>query len=91
MGSAESVKEIQERNASFQSRKMGDGGKIHYFLYAAFRKNSCAGLTTSVNIRMIAKDREGMGGNGSCRHMNDARQQFSGHTIKVWKHEQKSL
>ena len=58
VGRAESVKEMQERNAPLDGRKVSDAREIHHFLDAARAKKRKAGLPAVHDVGMIAEDRK---------------------------------
>ena len=91
MGGAEAVKEVQKRDSSLQSRQMGCGRQVHNFLHAALGENGHAGLSAGIDVGMVAEDGQGMGGDGSGGHMDDAGQQLPRHAVETRQHEQQSL
>ena len=50
VGCTESVKEVDERKFSFQSRAVSDRCQVHDLLNAGLTEHSCSGLTTGVNV-----------------------------------------
>ena len=91
MRRAESIKEINERNAAFNSDKMRYGRKIHNFLNACFRQHCAACLPRSHNILMIAKNIQGVRSQSTGADMEHARKQFAGHLVKIRNHQQEAL
>ncbi len=55
MGCAETIKEMTERKAGFDSRKMGYQGQIHAFLNGSGRKKAKTCGTTGHYVLMVAK------------------------------------
>ena len=91
VGGAETVKKMQERKFSFNSRQMGDRSKIHRLLYTAACQDSRPGLPTGINVRMIAEDGQGMSGDRPCRHMEHPGQQLPRHFIQIRNHKEQPL
>ncbi len=91
MGGAEPVEEIQERDPSFDGRQMGHRGQVHDLLHAAFREKSHACLAAGIDVGMVSEDGQGVGGNGSGGHMDDAGEQFARHAVQIGQHQQQPL
>ncbi len=91
MGGAEAVEEVQEGNPPLQGCQMGHRGQVHDLLDAALRENGHAGLAAGIDVRMVAEDGQGMGGDGPGGHMDHARQQLPRHAVEIGQHEQKPL
>ncbi len=70
---------------------MRNGRQVHDFLYAAAGEHGGSGLPAGIDVGMVAEDGKGMGGNGPCRHMEHAGQQFPGNFIQVRYHKEQSL
>ena len=87
----EAVKEMNERNAAFYCRKVGNRGKIHNLLRVAGAKHGKTGLAAGIDIRMIAENAKRMGSKGSCGNIYNGRKQFTRHFIHVRNHKKKSL
>ena len=56
MRSAETVEEVDESNFTFQSGKVSNRSKIHYFLRIAFCKHGNTSLAAGINIGMITEN-----------------------------------
>ena len=54
--SAETVKEVHERNARTQSRSLGDRGHVMSFLYRVGSQHGKTGLTAAHNVGMVTED-----------------------------------
>ena len=88
---AETVEEVYKRHACADGAEMSHTGQIHHFLHTAFGQHGKACLAHCHNVLMVAEDAESMAGNGTCRYMKDARQQFAGYLVHVGYHEQQTL
>ena len=60
MGCAETVEEVNEGNTGFQSRKMRNGRKIHYFLHRTGAEHTKTCLAAGHHVLMITKNTERM-------------------------------
>ena len=88
---AESVEEVQERNARADRHQMGDAGQVHHFLYAARRQHGETGLAGGHHVLMVAEDRQRLRGQCAGRNVEHARQQLAGYLVHVRNHQQQSL
>ena len=91
MRGPEAVEEMDERNAALDGREVCDGAEVHRFLHARRAEEREPGLPTCVDVRVVAEDRERMGGQGSCRHVDDAGEQLARDLIHVRDHQQQAL
>ena len=60
MRSTETVKEIDKRHSTLDSREVSDTGKVHNLLYGALCEHCEACLTASHNILMVTENTESM-------------------------------
>jgi len=58
VGSTETVKEVNKRNTTFDSRQMSHCRQIHNFLYSAFSKQRKTCLACSHNVLVVAENRQ---------------------------------
>ena len=59
---AETIKEMQNRQAANQGRSMGNQGKVHRFLHRAGAEHGKTGLAHRHHITVITKNRQGLTG-----------------------------
>jgi hypothetical protein len=62
---AETIKEMNKRHAAFERGDMRNQRKVLGFLNAAGAQHGAAGLAHGHHVRVIAKDGERVGGNGT--------------------------
>ena len=91
MRGAESVKKMQKRNPRSQRGRVRDTGQVVGFLNARRGKQREAGLTHRHDIRVIAKNREGMGRQRAGRHVHAEWHQLPGQLIHDGDHQQEPL
>ena len=91
MRSAETVEEVQERHLALDSREVCDGREVHDLLDVALGEHGETGLAACHNVGVIAEDVERMAGNGTGRHMEDARKLLGSNLVHVGNHEQQAL
>ena len=91
MRGAEAVKEIEEGNSALDGGQMRDGAEVHDLLRIGFREHRKAGLTTCVNVGMVAEDVQRVGRDAACGNMDDAGKQLACDFVHIRDHEQKSL
>ena len=91
MGSTESVKEIDERKASFDCRTVCNRGQVHNFLNTGFAEHCSSGLTTGIHIGVIAEDRQSMACKRTCRYVEHARKSLTSNLVQVRDHQKKTL
>jgi len=77
MRSAETIEEMQKRNARLECSSMSNESEIHNLLDIVGSKKSPAGLTGSHHILMISKDRECMRGNSTRGNVEYSRYCFA--------------
>ena len=71
MRGAEPIKEMNKRNPAFECGDMRNEGKVLSFLNAAGAQHGATGLPHGHDVGMIAKNRERVGGNGTCSNMQN--------------------
>ena len=91
MAGAESVKEVQKRNAGLDGGQMRHAGQIHNLLHAARIEDGKAGLTAVHYIGMIAKNGEGVGADGTGCNMQHTGQTLAGNTVHRGDHQHEAL
>ena len=91
VGSTETVKEVQERNAALDGNQMSNSSQIHNFLYGRLAQHSHAGLACSHNILMIAKNVQGAGCQSTSTYMEYTWKQLTGYLVHVRNHQQHTL
>ena len=88
MRSSETIKEMEERYRTFDRRQVSDTRQIHRFLNGMRCQHAGAGLTACINITVIPENAQRAGCQGTGSNMNNAWQQFTGHLIDIWNHQQ---
>ena len=91
MRSAETVKEVDERNSALDCRKVSNCAEIHNLLRVGFGKHCKTCLTAGVNVRMIAEDVKSVGSNATGRNVENRGKKFTGNLIHIRDHEKKTL
>ena len=91
MGSTETVKEMNERNATFQSGQMSHQAQIHGLLHAVGSQHSKTGLTSSHYVLMIAENIQRVSCQRTRANMENGRQQFAGNFIHIRDHQEQAL
>ncbi|MNE03085.1 hypothetical protein D3C80_955750 [compost metagenome] len=66
VGSTETVKEMNKGHAAFERRYVRNQRKVLRFLHVTGAKHRATRLTDGHHIRVIAKNRQGMGRHGTC-------------------------
>ena len=89
--SAEAVEEVDKRNAALNGGKMSNCREIHDFLRVGFGKHSIAGLTTCIDVGMVAEDVKSVRSDAASRNMDNVRKQFAGDLVHVRDHQKKTL
>ncbi|OPY77541.1 MAG: hypothetical protein A4E70_02570 [Syntrophus sp. PtaU1.Bin005] len=90
-GGPEPVKAMDEWEAGLDARQMGDQPQVHDLLGGSRGEEGKSRLTDRIDVRVVPENAEGLAGDGSGRHMEDRRQQFTGDLVHVRLHEQKAL
>ena len=91
VGGAEAVEEVDEGDAALDGGQVRHGAQVHDLLRVALGEHREAGLAAGVDVGVVAEDVQRVGGDGTGRNMEDARQQFAGELIHVGDHEQQAL
>ena len=86
VGGTEAVKEVQERNATFNRSQVSNASQVHNFLYTAFCQKGKAGLTSCHNVLVVTKDGQGAGCQCASRYMEYCGQKFASHFIHIGNH-----
>jgi len=85
---AEAVEEVHEGQAGFQAGGLGDKRRVHRFLRVVGGDHPPARRTGGHDIRVVAEDRQRLGGDSSCSDVEDRRRQFAGNLEHVGDHQQ---
>ena len=88
---AEAVEEVEERHLALDSREVSNGGEVHDLLDVGLGEHGEAGLAACHNVGVITEDVERVGGHGTSRNVEDARQALARDLVHVRDHEQKTL
>ncbi|MPM88411.1 hypothetical protein SDC9_135515 [bioreactor metagenome] len=91
MGGAETVEEVQERNAALNGGEVRDRAEIHRFLGVCGREHGETGLAAGHNVGVIAEDRECVGRERARGDVEDAGQQFARDLVHIRDHQQQAL
>ena len=91
VGCSESVKEVQERNSSFDCSQVSYRSEVHNFLNIALSEHCKTSLTASIYVGVVAEDVQCMSGNSTCRNMEYCWKQLAGDLVHVRDHQKKSL
>ncbi len=91
VGGAETVEEVEERDAALNGGQMRHGAEVHDFLDVAFGQHGEAGLTAGHNVAVITEDVQGVAGDGTGGNVEHARQQLAGDLVHIGDHQQQAL
>ena len=91
VGGTETVKEVDEGNAALDGRQVCHGGQVHNFLGVGLAQHGETGLTGGVNVAVVTEDVQGLGGDGTGRHVKDAGQLLGCDLVHVGDHQQQTL
>ena len=91
MRSAETIEEVHERHASFDRSEVSHTGQVHHFLHRTFGQHGKTSLTSRHHVLVVTEDRECVRGNGTCRNVEHAREEFTRNLIHVGDHQEKTL
>ena len=91
MRCTETVKEVDERNFSFDSCKMSYRCKVHNLLYRRLAKHCATCLTACHNVRMISENGKCVRSKCTGRYVDNARKLLSCDLVKVRDHQKKTL
>ncbi|MNP38372.1 hypothetical protein D3C76_1318800 [compost metagenome] len=82
---------MDKRHPAFQRRHVGDQGKILCLLHAAGAEQGAAGLAHGHHVRVIAKNRQGVGGDGARRDVQHEGGKLTRQLIQRRDHQQQPL
>ncbi|MNF02981.1 hypothetical protein D3C80_2022170 [compost metagenome] len=82
---------MDKRHAAVQAGDLRDQREILRFLHAGGREQGATGLAHGHHIGMITKNRQGVRRDGTRRHMQHKRRQFTGQFIQRRDHQQQTL
>ena len=88
---AEAVEEMAEGQAGVNGRKVGHQGEVHGFLHRSGAQKAEARLPGGHDVLVVAKDGQGVRGQGARRHMEDAGQKLARNFVHVGYHQQQAL
>ena len=88
---AEAVKEVEERHSALDGCKVCNRAEVHDLLRVGLSQHCKAGLTTCVDVRVIAEDVQCMGCNAACGYMEHAGKQLARDLVHVRDHQEKTL
>ena len=91
VGGTETVEEVDKRNLALDCGEVRHRRQVHDFLYGRLTEHCTAGLSTCVDIRVIAEDAECVGCNRTCGDIDDARKHFTRNLVEVRDHEKQTL
>jgi hypothetical protein len=91
MAGAKAVEKVQKRQAAFDGRKVRYQGDILGLLNRVGCQQGKSGLADGHDVLMVAKNREGVGGNGASGYMQHAGQALAAHLEHVRDHQQQAL
>ncbi len=91
MGGAEAVEEVDERHTALDGSEMCHSSEVHDLLRVGLSEHRETGLTTCVDVRVVAEDVEGVGCDTACRDMEHAGQQLTGDLVHIRDHEEQTL
>ena len=89
--STEAVEEVNKWNLALDCCEVSNRSQIHNLLDVAFCEKCKASLASRHYVRVIAKDVQCMGCNGTCADVENTRELLAGNLVHVWKHEQEAL
>ncbi|CSP97629.1 Uncharacterised protein [Shigella sonnei] len=91
VGRAETIKEMNKWHAAFQRRDVRNESKVLRFLDVCRTQHRATRLAHRHDVGMIAKNRECMCGNGTCRYMQDKRCESPCQFVQCRDHQQQTL
>ena len=91
VGGTEAVEEVQEGYTTLNGSQMGHRSQVHDLLGVGLGQHGKAGLAAGHDVLVIAEDVQGVGGQGTGGHVQDAGQQLAGDLVEVRDHQQQSL
>ena len=87
----ETVEEVQERHLALDGSQVGDGREVHDLLDVALCQHGEAGLAAGHDVGVVTEDVEGLGGNRTGGHVEDAGELLRGNLVHVRDHEEQAL
>ena len=87
----ETVEEVHERNAAFESGSVGHESEVLAFLHAAGGEHGKAGLAAGHHVGVVTENRKALHGKGTGSHMEDRGGQFARNLVHVRDHQEKTL
>ena len=91
VGGAETVEEVQERNAGLDGDQVGDAGQVHHFLNGTGGQHGESGLAGGHDVLVVAEDGERLCGQCARRYVEHAREQLARNLVHVGDHQQQTL
>ena len=91
VGGAEAVEEVEEGHAGLEGGGVGDEGDVHGLLDVVGGEEGPAGHAGRHDVLVVAVDREGVGGDGAGRDVEDGRGALAGDLVHVRDHEEEAL
>jgi hypothetical protein len=88
---AETVKEIDERNAGFQGSGVGDSGEVGSFLSGRTAKHGPATGADAHYVGVVTEDGEGLSSERTGGNVEDARCEFTSDLVHVGDHQEQPL
>ena len=91
VGGAETIEEVEERNAAFDCCEVSNRAQVHNFLNVRLAQHGKAGLAAGHNVGMVTENAEGVGCKGTGGNMEDTGKKLTGNLVHVRDHQQKTL
>ena len=91
MRGAETVEEVEERDAGLDGRQVRDRRHVLGFLDGTRRQQREAGLAARHHVLVVSEDGEGVAGEGAGAHVEHGGQHFTGNLVHVGNHQEKAL
>ena len=91
VGGAEAVEEVQEGNAALDGGQMGNRAQVHDFLDVGLSQHGKAGLAAGHHVAVVAKDVQGVAGQGTGADVENTGKQLAGDLVHVGDHQQQAL
>ena len=87
----EAVEEVDEGNASLDCSEVRNSAEVHDLLRVGFCKHCETGLTTCIDIGMIAEDVKSVRSDASCGYVENCGKQLACDLIHIGDHEEQTL